>query len=44
MTKIVFVAGAALALAGCGADGSPERPSKPGITVTGETTIGVVSQ
>lgn len=44
MIRFVFVASAALVLAGCGADGAPERPSEPGITISGETTIGVVSQ
>lgn len=33
---------AALAVAACGADGAPEPPTKPGITVTGEAEIGVV--
>lgn len=32
----------ALALAACGADGPPEPPTKPGISVTGEAEIGVV--
>lgn len=32
----------ALALAACGADGAPEKPTNPGITMSGEAEIGVV--
>jgi hypothetical protein len=31
-----------LALAACGADGAPEAPSKSGVTVSGEASVGVV--
>ena len=31
-----------LALAACGADGPPEKPTNPGITLSGEAQIGVV--
>lgn len=33
---------ACLALAACGADGAPEKPANPGITVSGEAQVGVV--
>lgn len=33
---------AVLSLAACGADGPPETPTKPGITLSGEAQIGVV--
>lgn len=33
---------ACLTLAACGADGAPEKPANPGITVQGEANIGVV--
>lgn len=33
---------ACLALAACGADGAPEKPSDPGITISGEAQVGVV--
>ena len=47
-----FVLLACLALAACGADGPPVPPSgkdqpstpQPGISVTGETSVGVVVQ
>ena len=33
------------ALAACGADGAPERPAvKPGVSVSGEASIGVTNQ
>jgi len=32
-----------LVLAACGADGEPQPPAKPGISITGEAQIGVVS-
>jgi hypothetical protein len=31
-----------LALAACGADGAPEAPSKSGVTISGEASVGVV--
>jgi hypothetical protein len=31
-------------LVGCGADGAPEPPLTPGITVSGEARIGVVGE
>ena len=31
-----------VALAGCGADGAPERP-EAGVTMTGEARVGIVS-
>jgi hypothetical protein len=31
-------------LAACGADGAPQPPAKPGITISGDAQIGVVSQ
>jgi hypothetical protein len=33
---------ACLALAACGADGAPEKPTNPGITMSGEAQVGVV--
>ena len=33
---------ACLTLAACGADGEPQAPTKPGISVSGEAQIGVV--
>ncbi len=30
-------------LTACGADGAPERPTKSGISLTGEARMGVVS-
>ncbi len=33
---------ACLALAACGADGPPEKPANPGITISGEAQVGVV--
>ena len=33
---------ACLTLAACGADGPPEKPVAPGITVSGEAQVGVV--
>lgn len=33
---------ACLALAACGADGAPEKPANPGITISGEAQVGVV--
>ncbi len=33
---------ACLALAACGADGPPEKPISTGITLSGETQVGVV--
>lgn len=32
-------------LAACGVDGAPQRPeAKPGVTVTGEASLGMVTQ
>lgn len=39
MTRLLLLA--CLTLAGCGADGPPE---KPGITLSGEAKIGVVAK
>lgn len=39
MPRLLVIA--CLILAGCGADGPPERPAKPGITVEGEARVGV---
>lgn len=40
-----FMLFAILALSACGVDGPPERPSSttPGVTISGEARIGVVS-
>ena len=36
---------ALLGLAACGADGAPERPTaKPGVSLSGEASIGVTNQ
>jgi hypothetical protein len=32
---------AVLALAGCGVNGAPERPSKAGLTISGEAALGI---
>lgn len=40
MSRMILVA--CLALAACGADGEPQAPTKPGLTVSGEAQIGVV--
>ncbi len=40
MSRLLVVA--CLALAACGADGEPQPPAKPGLTVSGEAQIGVV--
>ena len=34
----------ALTLSACGADGPPEAPSKSGVTISGEASVGVVMQ
>jgi uncharacterized lipoprotein YajG len=31
-------------LAACGADGEPQPPVKPGVTISGDAQIGVVSR
>ncbi|MDR7126237.1 argininosuccinate lyase [Pseudotabrizicola sp. 4114] len=41
MTRLVFAVLALGALAACGADGAPERPT-PGVAVTGDARVGVV--
>jgi hypothetical protein len=35
---------ATLVLSACGADGEPQSPVKPGLTVTGDAQIGIVSR
>jgi hypothetical protein len=43
MSRLVLTA-VLLALAACGADGEPQHPApkaKPGVTVTGEASLGV---
>ncbi len=40
MPRLLFLA--CLALAACGADGAPEAPSKSGISLSGEASVGVV--
>jgi hypothetical protein len=40
MPRLLLVA--CLLLAACGADGAPEKPTNPGITLSGEAQIGVV--
>ncbi len=40
MPRLILLA--CLALAACGADGAPEPPTKPGITISGEAQVGVV--
>ncbi|WP_256371633.1 MULTISPECIES: hypothetical protein [Tabrizicola] len=39
MTRLFLVA--CLALAACGADGEPQPPAKPGLSISGEAQIGV---
>ncbi|TWI29918.1 hypothetical protein [Paracoccus sulfuroxidans] len=46
MTKLAFAVIAALLVAGCGVDGAPIRPqakTEPGLSVSGEARIGVVT-
>jgi hypothetical protein len=43
MTRLLALPALAL-LAACGADGAPQPPVKPGITISGDARIGVVSQ
>ena len=40
MPRLLLVA--CLLLAACGADGAPEKPTNPGITLSGEAQVGVV--
>jgi len=40
MTRLLLLA--CLTLAGCGADGAPEPPTKSGITISGDVAVGVV--
>jgi hypothetical protein len=43
MTRLFLLT--TLFLAACGADGAPEAPAaKPGLTISGDAQIGVVSQ
>ena len=42
MPRLILIA--SLFLAACGADGPPQPPAKPGITVTGDAQIGIVSK
>jgi predicted small lipoprotein YifL len=42
MTRALVMTGL-LALAACGADGPPVAPSKAGISLTGEASIGIRS-
>ena len=52
MTRFALLACLSLTLAACGADGPPTAPTgkaqtgtpEPGISVTGETSVGVVMQ
>lgn len=37
-----MILAACLVLAACGADGEPQAPTKPGVTVSGDAQIGVV--
>ncbi|WP_180996014.1 hypothetical protein [Tabrizicola aquatica] len=43
MPRLILPLLACLALTACGADGEPQAPTKPGISITGEAQIGVVS-
>lgn len=46
MTRLIAILGVALLLAGCGAAGAPSRPDGndgPELSISGETSIGVVS-
>lgn len=40
MPRLILLA--CLALSACGADGAPEPPTKPGLTISGEAQVGVV--
>jgi hypothetical protein len=40
MPRLLLIA--CLALAACGADGAPEPPTKPGLSISGEAEVGVV--
>jgi hypothetical protein len=40
MSRLLLIA--VLFVAGCGADGEPEPPAKPGLTISGEVGVGVV--
>ena len=39
MPRLILLA--CLTLAACGADGEPQPPATPGVTITGEATIGI---
>jgi hypothetical protein len=41
MTRLTATVALLCLLAACGADGAPERPT-PGVSVTGEASVGVV--
>lgn len=41
MSRLILPVLLALSLAACGADGEPQPPTKPGITVSGEAKIGI---
>ena len=43
MTRLLALLALALLVA-CGADGAPQPPAKPGITISGDARIGVVSE
>ena len=43
MTRLIAFAALAL-LAACGADGAPQPPVKPGVTISGDAQIGIVSE
>lgn len=40
MPRLILLA--CLALSACGADGAPEPPAKPGLSISGEAEVGVV--
>jgi hypothetical protein len=40
MTRLSLIA--CLLLVGCGAEGPPQKPAEPGVTVSGDAQIGVV--
>ncbi len=47
MTRLIATLALTATLAACGADGAPTRPTdtpKPGIAITGEARMGVVTK